>query len=258
MQQIEPPKENQDDAFNSDSDGDSDIFDHNVQIRLPRHLKCTCHTMNLIATTDVNNIKHRQFSKLKRQLDTKLSAIWNKQSRSSQASDFIKKSLGELFVIHNATRWNSYYNALCKVKSFIYKKNHQLQATFDHFKIKKLTSVRGKEFLKEFIKVMKPISEALDVFQNKEKMSVGCVLPVLTLLKEKIADLKQDRSIVHCVPLVTCLSENTKRRFDPLLDDDNLRLAAITDPNFKLSWIPEERKITDTALLKKEIIFKKA
>jgi hypothetical protein len=43
--------------------------------------------------------------------------------------------------------------------------------TFDHFKITKLTAVE-KEFLKEFVRVMKPLAQALDIFQNEENMSL--------------------------------------------------------------------------------------
>ncbi|XP_057377361.1 uncharacterized protein LOC130698693 [Daphnia carinata] len=233
-------------------DSDSDICDVGGRIFLPRHFRCTCHSLNLIATADVKTITNRQFTKLKKQLDLKLSAVWNKQSRSSLASDFIRKTIGELFVIHNVTRWNSYYNAMCKVHYFVSKKNEELQTIFEHFKLKKLSAAE-QEFLKEFIKVMKPISQALDVFQNEEAMSLGCVLPVITILKDKLTSLQQDRGIVHCIPLVNCLFDGVSRRFDTLFDDDHMRLAAISDPHFKLSWVPEESKSNDIVLLKKEV-----
>ncbi|EFX66996.1 hypothetical protein DAPPUDRAFT_262245 [Daphnia pulex] len=57
---------------------------------------------------------------------------------------------------------------------------------------------------------MKPLTEALDVFQNEEQMSVGCVLPVLSLLKEKISAFKNDRTIIHCAPLVTRLMKASR------------------------------------------------
>lgn len=231
---------------------DVDSDQEESQIRLPRHFRCTCHTLNLIATTDVKNIVNQRFSKLKKQLDAKLSAIWNKQSRSALASDYIKKIMGELFVIHNATRWNSYYDALRKVQHFITHKFAELQMVFDHFKVKRMTTAE-MEFLKEFIKVMKPIADALDVFQNESKMSVGCVLPVLTLLKEKLKGFQEDRSFTHCVPLITCLIDGVQRRFGKLFDDDFMRLAAISDPHFKLTWSPEEKKTYDTDLLKREV-----
>ncbi|XP_045023418.1 uncharacterized protein LOC123467617 [Daphnia magna] len=61
---------------------------------------------------------------------------------------------------------------------------------------------------------MKPLTEALDVFQNKEKMSAGCVLPVLTILKEKIAEFKEDRNIIYCTPLVNCLLDGIEKSIE--------------------------------------------
>jgi hypothetical protein len=105
---IEPlPRSEQED---SDNDSDNEICNLVAHIHLPRYFRCTCHSLNLIATTDVKNIDDRRFNKLKNSLDKKLPAIWNKQNRSSLASDYIKDKLGELFIIHNATRWNSYYD----------------------------------------------------------------------------------------------------------------------------------------------------
>lgn len=181
-----------------------------------------------------------------------MSAIWNKQNRSSLASDYIKDKLGELFIIHNATRWNSYYDSLCKVNYFQLKKPEELNDVMDHFKLEKLTDTE-QQFLKEFTKIMKLISDALDVFQNEENMSIGCVLPVLTLLKEKLERFKDDRSIINCVPLINCLLEGVERRFGPLFTDTNMILAAISDPHFKLSWISEDEKSTAIDILKKEV-----
>ncbi|XP_045030780.1 uncharacterized protein LOC116927558 [Daphnia magna] len=113
----------------SDPDDEEEV----ERIILPPHMRCTCHTLNLIATTDVEKIRNRQFLKIKKSLDLKLKSIWNKQQRSSLASDFMKSKMGELFVICNATRWNSYYDGLVKVEHFIDKKDEALNETFQHF-----------------------------------------------------------------------------------------------------------------------------
>jgi hypothetical protein len=119
------------------------------------------------------------------------------------------------------------------VSYFQSKKTEEFNAIMDHFNLKKLT-VAELEFLKEFIKIMKPIADALDVFQNEVKMSVGCVLPVLTVLKEKLVMFQDDGSVIHCVPLVNYLLEGVERRFSPLFTDSNMILAAISYPHFKI------------------------
>ena len=82
----------------------SDSEQEEERIVLPRHHRCTCHSLNLIATTDVLKIQNNTFKKLKRKVDSKLQSIWNKQSRSSLASDYNQENMGILFVIHNQTR----------------------------------------------------------------------------------------------------------------------------------------------------------
>ena len=100
---------------------------------------------------------------------------------------------------------------------------------------------------------MKPLSQALDIFQNKGSMSTGCVLPVLTVLKEKLTDIEQDRSITHCIPLVGCLLDSISARFNHLFLHKHLRLASFSDPHFKL-WVRYKKsKENETELLKNEV-----
>ena len=78
-------------------------------------------------------------------------------------------------------------------------------------------------------------------------------MPVLTLLKENLERFKDDRNIIHCVPLINCLLEGIEKRFVPLFTDTNMILAAISDPHFKLSWMSEGEKSTAIDILKKEV-----
>ncbi|XP_032790560.2 uncharacterized protein LOC116927638 [Daphnia magna] len=100
---------------------------------------------------------------------------------------------------------------------------------------------------------MKPLTQALDVFQNEENMSVRCVLPVLSLLKEKIIEFKEDRNIIHCAAFVTSLLNGIEKRFRSFHENNSFRLASISDPHFKFSWVTEEQKIEDIKLLKQEV-----
>ncbi|XP_045023435.1 uncharacterized protein LOC123467641 [Daphnia magna] len=79
---------------------------------LPPHRRCACHTLNLICKCDIYKDLEPALKNLMEATDKKLTAIWNKQNRSSKASDTIIESLGMLFIIHNETRWNSYFNAM--------------------------------------------------------------------------------------------------------------------------------------------------
>lgn len=70
-------------ATASDSSDDENIAAmHTKRIKLPKHIRCSCHLLNLIATTDVNNINNVTFKKMKKRIDAKLQKIWSKISIS--------------------------------------------------------------------------------------------------------------------------------------------------------------------------------
>ena len=41
-----------------------EIFDDEEHIHLPLQMRCTCHTLSLIATTDVGRMSNQRFSKI--------------------------------------------------------------------------------------------------------------------------------------------------------------------------------------------------
>lgn len=72
---------------------------------LPKHRRCAYHTLNIVATEDHRGIKSRSFLKIYESVLAKMQGIWNQQSRSTKASDFIKETLGGLFVLPNERRY---------------------------------------------------------------------------------------------------------------------------------------------------------
>ena len=84
------------------SDSESKV-DELSRIRLPHHVKCSCHLLSLFATSDINKRSDPIFKRLKKKVDVKIQSIWNKQARSSQSSDFIRDKLGVLFILFNAS-----------------------------------------------------------------------------------------------------------------------------------------------------------
>ena len=67
---------------------------------LPLHQRCACHTLNLVATRDVESAlsQSEPFKKMSRSTLAKCQALWNKQHRSTQASDTIKEKLGRQLI----------------------------------------------------------------------------------------------------------------------------------------------------------------
>lgn len=72
-----------------------------------------------------------------------------------------------------------------------------------------------------------------------------------TVLKEKLIDMEQQRSICHCMSLVGCLLNSISARFDHLFLEKHLRLASLSDPHL---WVRDkETKYSDTEFLKNEV-----
>lgn len=124
-----------------------------VMYHLPHHHRCACHTLNLIASKDVEAAESdKTFKAVSRAAFGKCQAIFNKQSRSSLASDTVKEKLGRLLVVPNSTRWNSVYQALECITSLEEKQEGIFDALCDTLE---MPSFRQTEmtFIKEFCEV---------------------------------------------------------------------------------------------------------
>ncbi|XP_071534002.1 uncharacterized protein [Panulirus ornatus] len=84
---------------------------------LLKHTKCTAHTMNLVATTGADKALKDLPSYRKMYLTAfdKATELWNKQARSSKASDTIKADTGMLLTVPTITKWNSIYDGVSRL-----------------------------------------------------------------------------------------------------------------------------------------------
>lgn len=137
-------------ALPEESEGDVDYIHHPVPIAdmidegfgalrrstsavddsiVPDHQRCAAHTLNLVATTDmekaIKNYSHpggnvsRSPKVIYRSAMAKLSAFWNKYRMSTVAADRIRLKLGRCPKIPNKTRWNSTFDAVKDIMGFV-------------------------------------------------------------------------------------------------------------------------------------------
>lgn len=147
-----------DDALSPQGTEIMDEHEEQTIYKLPPHWKCSCHALNLVATTDASKFDGASAASLKRvsvQTFAKLTAIWNKQNRSTQAAEKIRDALGTLLPTPGDTRWNSMFDAVSKIHSLLSKP--QLDNSFDklcdELTIKRLQPLQ-KTFIAEYVQVI--------------------------------------------------------------------------------------------------------
>jgi len=209
--------------------------DHTVI--LPDHLRCMSHTLNLVATTDVNKAIASNESKDQRICKTKYrsamgkaEALWNICSRSTKAGDAAYDILGFRFSVPCDTRWASLYNAVGKVLKADGKQ--KLPEVCAAVGVPVLTQV-DTSVLREYHKLMKPIAEAIKFLEGEKASYLGQVLPTLYQVRQQISEL----SSVHLKPLKEAILKSVENRFGHLYYDDDYLLSTVTNPKFKADWV---------------------
>jgi hypothetical protein len=240
-------------AILSNSD-DHDSDTESSDIYLPPHKKCVAHTLNLIATTDAEKaFKTPAYSKIHNGSFGKCQGLWNAVHRSSKAADAVKEICGSKGLLFPcATRWNSRYDAVSRLLEL----REKLPAMCDALKLPKLTQSE-LDFLAEYETVLQPLARTLDFLQGEKGCFFGMLLPKLTQLRNKLS-LIRDGNLVHTKPLVAEIINGLSSRFHDMLNfrpsAEDAIVAAVLTPQYKLRWVPPERREAISALCMTRVV----
>jgi len=160
----------------------------------------------------------------------KLSALWNKQNRSTSAAEKIKEAISNLLPTPGDTRWNSVYDAVAKVYDLLLtpEQETKFDKLLDELEIKRLQPVH-KTFVAEYVDVMRPVCCALDVLQGQQVVGLGYLLPTISVVKHQLSSItgRSTNTLTVCKPLITALQTGNDKWFGPMFADVNAQLAAV-------------------------------
>ncbi|KAE8737098.1 hypothetical protein FOCC_FOCC017444 [Frankliniella occidentalis] len=224
---------------------------------LPPHQRCGAHIINLIATKDVEAALDINVAYKRVHVSTtaKLKEWWRRQGRSDLVAEIIKSGLGVKLEVPGETRWNSEFDAKKQIVRLIEEKGEEtFNAVLEKAGLSKLLASELR-YIREYVHVMHPVALALDIIQRDINMYAGYLLPTVLSMESQLQKRRtmEGKSLKSCdVLLRTLISAiRTPSRFEQYLDDQELRLATVLLPQFKLDWEkdPLKREDLKTALI---------
>ena len=106
-----------------------------------------------------------------------------------------------------------------------------------------------------YFQIMSPVARALDYLQGEKDMFIGCLLPVIIDLREKLqkfADLSKEdiqRTLPSCYLLVLALLKGISLRFASIDTTDELKIATSIHPRFRLKKLRADEAETRMLLV---------
>ena len=227
------------DTLTLDQEQEEDRDLTQLEYELPAHERCAAHTLNLVASSDVDKcISSSSLSRsVYRSSFGKCCALWNKASRSSQAADQVEEVLKRKLIVPTVTRWNSYFDAVERITENSVTDLNELCIRLDL----RCFSEKELSLLKEYHKVLKPLARGLDILQGEDNCFYGTLLPTLETILKKVRAMKSEISSTT-LGLAICIEDSIQQRFSRVFESRDAILSAISHPKFKLKWVEGQLK----------------
>jgi KRAB domain-containing zinc finger protein len=236
----------EEDVINPDSATDvlsvTDVFSSNMQddgeYTIPKHQRCGCHSLHLIASKDVDKAEiDAQYKKVSRSSFAKCQGLWNKFGRSAIVVDAVTDLFKLGLKRPNQTRWNSVFFAVQRLLDIISKHGEdKLNTLCTRLDLPKFTR-NEIIFLTNYADVMAPVARAIDILQAEKKMFMGYLAPTILRVREQLSAKLESGASSMCKSLAEALISGIDSRFTGIIDDAETVAAAIIHPRFKTIWI---------------------
>ncbi|XP_027886159.1 uncharacterized protein LOC114152462 [Xiphophorus couchianus] len=216
--------------------------DDGFEFQLPRHQRCACHILNLIASEDSTNANSSDaYKKLHHATFAKCYGLWNKCGRSTLAAEMVEDVCSLQLLRPNKTRWNSLFMAVERLLRICKEKGEgTLRAIATDLKVPMFNPAE-LAFLTEYAAVMSPVAQATNILQAETNTQMGWLLPTIHLLQIKLDKVKLQ--LKYCRPLVDSLQSGIQNRFLHMFKDAELVAAAILLPKFRTTWTKDDATI---------------
>ncbi|XP_060638698.2 uncharacterized protein [Anolis sagrei] len=239
----------------------------NGSFRLPPFQRCASHTLNLVATCDVQGLISESaqnsslglFWKHFSSLMAKCNRLWREQKASPQTAEYILEQCGAYLKVPDQSRWDSTYEALKQLSQLLSAALLRVGAVMDRCSLARVTAEESLA-AREYAEVMAPLAQALDILRRDSGMFMGYLLPTLYNLDRKLREMEhRPLGYTYCLPLVQGLRKALRERFESIWEDKKLLLAACLHPRFKADWLESAARADQTsrymmeAMLKAEI-----
>lgn len=215
------------------------IYDNPQNSSLPFHFRCNAHTLNLIASKDVQVLltdKSTCLGKMHSTVMEKCNDLWGAAARPKSA-EVIHNILGHTLTRPGITRWNSYYDALKTI----------LKIKSSYSRLARALGIRNPlrdsefQYIEEYCQCAAPVAAALDILQGDDSF-YGILLPCLHALKKKLQKITTTQNLKYCEPLAAKYLLSTEKRFEEFYTlssetSKHAAVAALCYPRFKKKWL---------------------
>lgn len=244
-----------------EEDDDDDVILHqeeeeNTPIELPPQRRCFSHLLNLISADFekelIGNTKTTFIAAV-----SKLHALWVLCGRSSLAKKKCIEHVGYTLDIPCPTRWNSKFDSINKccrpdIKPKLNMLIQKLKLELRSGRQLSILTVNDFNIYDDYLKVIRPVANALDGLQGDKICSQGYILPTLVSMKMHISTLSGRENLKIFRDIMVKVIDARFNNYIKITEDNReLILAAISIPRFKLdSFVDSQVNRADAQICK--------